>query len=247
MPVSPTSGRRRGTLASGKIAHHTYSVKGDPQRAVVTLESESDLDLLVNRDGTKPYPGKADLSARTTSGSEKVAVEEFGDELGVGVVANEAGDYQLAMSIEGSDRDGDRDDGSHDGDGDGDEGSGGDGDDGSDGEERESGEYPTVPDEVNKLSIKSRTQERTSYTVDVDGEIEFLKTDVIVSTDFESSESGRSTDGVTLPETVNGSSKATGILRKDTHVFAFTGELLDYDLQGPGRMSINNEIVEVRE
>jgi len=237
MPVGPTSGRRRGTLASGKIAHHTYAVKGDPERAVLTLESDSNHDLLVNRDGSKPYPGKADLSSRTASGSERVTVEQFGSELGVGVVANEAGDYQLAMSIEG-----DGGGGSGGDDGSGDDGDGGSGEDGE-----ENDEHPTVPGRVNKLSIRSRTQDRTSYTVDVEGEIEFLKTDVIVSTDFENSESGRSAEDVTLPETVNGSSKATGILRKDTHVFAFTGELLDYDLRGPGRVSVNNETVGLSE
>ncbi len=121
MPVGPTSGRRRGTLASGKIAHHTYSIKGAPERAVFTLESSSDLDLLVNRDGSQPYPGKADLTSRTAGGSEEVVVEELGDELGVGVFANQAGDYGLGVTLEGAGRDGDED---------GNDGSGGDGDEG---------------------------------------------------------------------------------------------------------------------
>ena len=236
MPVGPTSGRRRGTLASGKIAHHTYSVKGDPDRAVITLESSADLDLLVNRDGSKPYPGKADLTSRSADGSEEVAVENLGEELGVGVSANEAGDYELAMTIEGGGR---GDDGSE-------EDGGEDGDDGSNGEDGDSDDdahekNPGKPDQINKLTLKSNTNERTTYTIDVTDEIEFIRTDTIVASDVDTVSNDRANDTVTLPDSIDGTDKVTGMLRQDKHVFAFTGELIDYQLSGSGWMAVNEK------
>jgi len=216
MSVGPTSGRRRGTLARGKMAHHTYSVKGDPTRVVLTLESSGDLDLLVNRDGSQPYPGKADRVSRTTDGSEEVALEEFGDEIGVGVHANEAGEYELAVELVRRE------------DGNGGRGS-------EDDERREPNrEVPPDdpwPDKPNVLVVDGTADNVLEYRVAVSGELKLIARE---NEDRSLIDTDPDVDGRTAVGLVSGA---------DHHLYRFSGELVKTEFEGAGRAIHNGEVV----
>lgn len=89
MSSNPMRGRRRGTLASGKIAHHTYEVTAD---------------------GSPLGPPDPE-TARSPDGTERFTVEDPAETLGIGVHAREAGRYELCFESGGhSGAGGDRDD-----------------------------------------------------------------------------------------------------------------------------------------
>lgn len=220
MSSNPMRGRRRGTLASGKIAHHTYEVTGDPAVVTVALESTADHDLLVNVDGSAPGPSNPDQASRSPNGTEQVTVEDPAKALGIGVFAREAGEYELSFESRGRSGSG----GGGGGETDPDDDTPGRGDAPEDG-----GPRNPWPNKPNDMVIDGNSDGVTRYQFAVSGEIEQIGNR---KANRELSSNATRIDGNVVQ----------GIVSEGHDYFRFSGEITDWQFDGPARVIVNDEV-----
>lgn len=87
-----------GTLTAGESATHTHTATA-PTRFVVELTADVDHDLYVTLDGNTATRGDADRRSRSASGEETVTLDTAITDLGLGVHALQAGEYELTVRV----------------------------------------------------------------------------------------------------------------------------------------------------
>lgn len=206
-------GRTRGTLAAGEVVHHTYAVPADAGGVGVSLSATADHDLLVNVDGSPPSPADADRAARSPNGTEEIVVESGPTELGVGVFAREAGEYELGFET----RDHRGTSGSE---------AGSDGD--TSGRD-DAGPRTPWPDKPHDVVIDGHTDGITTDQFAVSGEIEQVGNR---KANRELSSNVTRVDG----------NVAQGIVSDGHDYFRFSGEITRWRFDGPARVIVNDEV-----